>query len=427
MLRLAIPTRRLLGFLMLLALAVSAQAQRPIAPVPSGNGFERQQPVEDSDGGEDGESGKAGEAGKDDDQAEQAIEGYTDSELNALVARLGAREFAVRERATDQLVEIGTAIIPRLRKVRESADDPEIRLRAAEIVRQLTSGSLEAQIESFLAGEPVNFDGWPTIRGLFGDTQGAREVFVELMSQHPTLTKSLEGETRDRALAVESVLAVVQNAMTVERRFPNRADVFALLLASVDPNVPDNATLESQVMMVLNQTSVREIRKDWQLNGPFETLIAIWMSRCSLANRQEILETGMRMGLKPTLELGLRTTREANSVQVIVTALQAIARFGEESDSVGLRRLMKDRRPVKAEGVFGEDPDLTRELGDVAMLTVVILHKRPLKDFGFPLARTHRAVGFELDNVGFTSEEAREEARESIDDLFPDTLPLIAR
>ena len=356
------------------------------------------------------------------DPADSLIEGYTPGEINDLVSQLGAKEFAVRERASDELMQIGTAIIPRMKEVKATADDPEIRLRASEIVRQLTSGDLAAQIESFLAGEDVEFEGWQTIRGLFGDTQGARDVFVELMTQHPKLVSSLEGETRDRALAAEAVISVVQNAMTVERRFPNRADVFALLLASVDPKVPDNATLESQVIMVLNQNPVRQIRKDWQLNRPFELLLAIWMSRSTMANRQEILEIGMRMDFRASLELALRTVRESDDTDVIITALQTIARFGQQRNAIALRDLIHDNRAVRFVG-FSEDPDLTRQLGDAVMVTITILHKLPLKDFGFPRVEVHPKVGFTLDNVGFSSPKDREKARDIISELFPKTEP----
>ncbi|MEM8668455.1 MAG: hypothetical protein AAGG48_13135 [Planctomycetota bacterium] len=353
-----------------------------------------------------------------------AIEGFTAEEIDDLVDQLGAREFAARERASDQLAELGLAIIPRLKKAKKS-EDPEIRLRASEIIRQLTEGNTEAKIESFLAGENVNFPGWTSLRSFLGDTQGARELFIDLMTQHPKLTESLDGETRDRAVALEAVLSTVQNAMSVERRFPNKADVFALLMAGVDPNIPPNAGLESNILMVMNQSAVREIRKDWQLNRPFETLVAIWMSRSSIANRQEVLEVGMRMNLESTLDLAIRTANETNKVNLLVISLQAISRFGEQTDAPLIRELVKDVRPVTLPGFVVGDREFKREVGDIAMATIARLYKKPLAELGFQDVNLHPSIGFEIKNVGFKNQEDRDAAKKKVEEWFAETPPLV--
>jgi hypothetical protein len=350
--------------------------------------------------------------------AEQPIEGYSAEQIEQLVAELGAREFASRERAADELTGIGTAIIPRLRRVAASSDDPEIRLRATEIVRQLSEGNLQAKVEGFLAGDDVDFEGWRGIRSIFGDTPGARELFVELMRQHPTLAPSLEKETRDRAVALESVLANVQNAMTVEHRFPNRADVFALLLAGLDANIPNNATLESQMLMVLNQNPVAGIRRDWQLSRPFDSLLAVWMMRSSLAIRQELIDTGLRMDLKPTLELALQTLKESDQGSVLATALQAISRYGDQRHAFLVRDLLNDDRRIAAAGIPNGN-GMTTQVRDFAMVAIAILFKRPLEEFGFRDVELHPTIGFDLTNVGFKTDEEREAALGKIEKLFP--------
>lgn len=340
-----------------------------------------------------------------------------------LAAELGSREFATRERSADQLTQMGAIVIPQLRSVIESTDDPEIRLRASEIVRQLTDGDLQAQIDGFLAGEEIEFEGWRSIRGFFGDTPASRELFIELMKQHPLLTKSLEGETRDRAVAMESVISGVRNATTIERRFPNRADVFALLLAGVDPNLPPNPALEAQVMMVMNQSAVREIRRNWQLKQPFESLLGIWMAKSAIGNRQEIIEIGMRMDAKSTLDLALRTLGESNDEAILTTALLAIARFGEAEHASTIRRLIEDARPISRQGL-PQRPGFTTQVGDVAMVTTTIILKGNLETIGFREVTVHPNIGFDLQNVGFDTPEKREIAKEKVSSLFaPGILP----
>ena len=48
-----------------------------------------------------------------------------------LVAELGSREFAARERSADQLTQMGTIVIPQLRSVIESTDRKSTRLNSS--------------------------------------------------------------------------------------------------------------------------------------------------------------------------------------------------------------------------------------------------------------------------------------------------------
>lgn len=339
------------------------------------------------------------------------------AEIDQWIAELGAREFAVRERAADRLTQVGTDIVPRLREVAESSDDPEIRFRAREIVRQLSEGNLQARIDRFLAGEDVSFEGWEIIRDFFGDTHGARELFVELMTQHPLLTQSLEHETRDRVVAMDAVMSRVQDAMNIERRFPNRADTFALLLTAADTNVPINSAFESMLLNSLRQTAVRDIRRDWQLNRPFEALLVRWMMRSSMANRREVLDAGMQLNLDATRDLALQTLRESNEPSTLTAAIQVISRFGDRRHAEQLRPLLEDTRVLAAQGI-ASGQGFSTQLGDVAMAGIALLYKMPLEDLGFRDVLVHPNIGFRIDEVGFSQQEQREAAKAKIESLF---------
>jgi hypothetical protein len=61
-------------------------------------------------------------------------QGPTERGIKALVARLGHEEFAVRERATQELIALGDAARPFVEDATKS-DDPEVRLRAQAILQ----------------------------------------------------------------------------------------------------------------------------------------------------------------------------------------------------------------------------------------------------------------------------------------------------
>ena len=57
-------------------------------------------------------------------------------DVDGLIARLGDPEFRVRREASSRLKQIGPSALPALRRAAES-DDPEVRLRATQIIRAL--------------------------------------------------------------------------------------------------------------------------------------------------------------------------------------------------------------------------------------------------------------------------------------------------
>ena len=226
--------------------------------------------------------------------------------------------------------------------------DPEVRLRCRQIVRRLSEGDLQARVDSFLAGRSDDFEGWRVVSLLMGDTPAAREVFVELMTLHPNVPKSLDGTPRDRAVAIDKAMTQIQELMFVKKQFPSRADAFALLLPAVDTAVPINATFDSLVLDVLRKEAASKIRRDAQLADPFRSLISRWMIRSSPSSRDDLLLLGLDWDLKATLSLAIQTLSDTKQTETLGMALQVIAKFGDRDHVQMLRPLMHDRRIASA-------------------------------------------------------------------------------
>jgi len=211
--------------------------------------------------------------------------------------------------------------------------------------------------------------------------------------------------------------------MFIERRFPTVADAFALLLpSSIDPNVPINAAFEGVLLSVLQKDAATMIYRDAQLSGPFKSLLGRWMSRSTLASRDDVLLFGMSWDIKATLPLAIQTLGEANQTETLAFALQAIARFGNRDHVAFVRPLLDDTRPSSERG-FARG-ELTRtQIGDVAMATIAVLCEMPLADAGFAGAERHPTYGFILADIGFPVEDEtkRKATRGKIDKLLAQT------
>ncbi|MFK8110603.1 MAG: hypothetical protein AB8B91_00285 [Rubripirellula sp.] len=341
-------------------------------------------------------------------------------QVEAWIEELSSNHFATRERVANRLIEVGKPIVPRLRKLAKEADDPEVRVRANEIITRLTRGDIKTRMEDFIAGEDVGFEGWRTTRTVLGgDTVAIREVFVEIMQAHPELTASMDGHARDRAIAMDKAVTKIQDAMFIKRQFPTRADAFALLLPTVDVNVPMNAAFESLLLSVIQKDAATKIKRDAQLATPFKRLLGRWMVRSTLASRDEVLLMGMRWDVERTLPLAMQTLGEANQTEVLAIALQAIARYGTEQHVPRVSALINDTRPA-AELGFADGKPVRAQICDVAMATIAMLYNVPLKEVGFSHAEPHPVYSFQVEQLGFPEDDntARDATRERVRQLI---------
>ncbi len=347
----------------------------------------------------------------------------TDEEIEQWIEELGSSAFADRERAASRLSELGQAIIPRLTELGKEHHDPEVRIRANKIVRQLTAGDLNRRIEAFLSGKDVGFEGWDTISSIFGDSNSVREMFVELVQVYPDLTVALDGTSRDRAMALERAIVTVRQKMT--RDFPSVADTIALLLPSSDPAVPLNNGFDDLMLSVLYKPAIGKMYRDPNMATPTKVLVGRWLPRSKLKNREEILMYGMTNSNRYTYDLAIKTFEESDDAMILASAIQAVTVFGDEDDAERLADYLDDDRVVSENGFYNGKP-LRVELGDAAMAAIARLHDMSLKQVGFPTESVDERFGFALNETGFIvgDDESRSAARKKIEMLVRPTFPI---
>ena len=296
----------------------------------------------------------------------------------------------------------------------EQSTDAETRLRIEQVVKQLADGDLQARIKAFLAGQEVQFKGWPVVQRFLGNSITIRELFVEIMEEHPYVGESMEGTTRERAIALESTLAAVQPKLNTIRDEPRRADLFSLLLVALDPEVPLPALHEQIILRLCQRSLVTEIRKDASLSGPFAALMNRWILRAGTTNREDILLTGMEMNLSSTLILAVSTLEENGSADTIATAFQVITRFGGRQHIPLIENFFTKEEVVGAPALR-DDPSLP-QLGDIAVATVAILLGQPLEEIGMEKIALHPTRGFLLPSRLFENDpsEQRKASRSKV-------------
>jgi len=373
--------------------------------------------------------GVTAESSGEEEAAEPGMEPLDENEaaeVHQAIEQLGATQFAERERAATKLLVIGKRAIPEMQKSIEHSTDPETRLRIQQVVKQLADGDMQARIKAFLAGQDVAFRGWPVIQRFLGNSITIRELFVEIMQLHPTVGESMDGTTRERAIALESTLAAIQPKLNTIRDEPGRADLFSLLLVALDPDVPLPAAHEQVILRLCQRRLVTDIRRDNNLSGPFSALMNRWILRTSSASREEVLLTGMEMDLSATLPLAVSTLQDTTSVDTLATAFQAITKFGGRQH-IPLLETYFDHQGVVGAPALSDDPNLP-QLGDIAVIAVAILLKRSTEELGMEKVDLHPNRGFLLPSKVFSeeAEERRQASRKTVQNwMSEEVVPVI--
>ncbi len=330
---------------------------------------------------------------------------------------LGSAEFAARERAAGELLELGPALLPLLRKRAEQSPDPEIRMRARELVEQVARSDLETRVSSFMEGGDVGFEGWSVARQIFGDSPTSREMFVRLRESHPAVVTSLAGGPRDRTEALEEAMLKVQQGIFVERVLPTREDMISLLLLANDPNVTLSKPVETLILQSLRFPSARELLGDPHFGGVCSELFAGYVERTSLTTRGEVLWFAMELEVKETLPVAIETLSEANQPMALVTALQTIAKFGSPKQIPDVRKLFDNETSITERGLTADD-QIRTTVGAAALATAAILLGERMTEIGFPSSAEHPRFGFLPDEIGLDNEpdEVRASIRERIEE-----------
>jgi hypothetical protein len=350
-----------------------------------------------------------------------ALDGPQQARVAKLFDQLGAQEFKLRERAASQLNELGIEIVEELQRLTELSTDPEVRMRANQVIQQLSDGDQASKIKAFLAGNEVDFPGWRVVQAILGDNSGIRELFLGLMQEHPSLVASLQGTTRDRVLALERTISTVEGKAR-QLQPSNQADAFALLLPTIDPNLPIGNRFEPVALDVLRKEAATKIRNDAQLSVPFRNLLTQWIARGEHDNVDEVLLFSMQWDLNIGLVLAVRTLQQPYPIETHATALQTVARFGGPNQ-IKYVTPMLDNQGIVVEQGFVQGQEVQTLLGDVAMATIARLSGVDLPELGWPRSADHPTFSFLTSDIGFPRDEpnARKTARQKIDDLIQDS------
>jgi hypothetical protein len=314
-----------------------------------------------------------------------AAVGPAQEKATALVRQLGDRSFKVRERASRQLVEMGTAAVPALRAGCKDAD-PEVRRRCEAILPRAVRWESERQLYALLAdkeGRPDHeLPGWKRYRKEVGTDAPARRLFVDMMRAHGDLLRAAQRDPVGAAAQVASRCQTLRPGWPQAHPVP-LAELAALTFVSGDAQAEPDPDTEMALCRILEERLPEQLTTAPE-SRCIRKLLVPYLRRCIDAGiGGAALGVALRLELKETAELAVRELREKRgTIKSTATAALALGRCGGQRHLALLEPLLEDRTEL---GRFGTATTTgTTELGDVALAALVRVSGQALKDYGFP-------------------------------------------
>jgi len=343
-----------------------------------------------------------------------------------LVQQLGDPSFKVREKAADDLIDLGSAAVDALRLGLKSTDI-EIHDRCVKLLPKALDARVQEQIVEFLAEPdgPIPPD-LPCIKrwvSIAGTGKASREMYAEIIKAHRKILVEVDQHPEKTA---QTFTAFCQEVYNRQRAVPNLEarkevvtypDACLFLFLGSDPNARKGgapvATNYTQSILMLNSPhttgmlsgsganeSGKALFLGWLEQERYPTLVRRGFGIAATANLKEALPMVMRFVNDKTATPSIRSSALASSAKL----------FDRESLKL-IEPLLKDDTLIAKTTINGSTA--STEMRDVALgVSVQAMGQKPA-DYGFDrFKEANPAVGVVSTSnyVYALSDKAREAA-----------------
>lgn len=354
-------------------------------------------------------------------------------ELERIVHRLGSADFAEREQAQRELLDLGPAALPALRRA-AAADDLELRYRALQILSELQSRLLEETLAQLESGDPAAavelLPGWKRYSRLVGSSPEARRLFVDMVRTEPALMQAADGTPAQISAEFEHRCADL-SLRRVQRRRDGMpvASVAALLFVGTLDECNPSATAATCVQNIV----VTDGDFANEMTGPNRTesvrqLIGLWVVRPDGATATQRLSVAFRFELPEGMEVSREIIASGQNGIPIQHAILFMARFGSRDNIGELEELLANETELPTQR-RGSASTYSARVQDVALAGLLHLTEQEPKEYGFESIRANPQYLYNPGTMGFSSPESRHKALEKWHawraEHFKDMLPFV--
>jgi len=354
-------------------------------------------------------------------------------ELERLVYQLGSADFADREQAQRNLLEIGSAALPALRRA-TGANDLELRYRARQIILELQSRLVEEVLAQLESGDPTVtaavLPGWKRYSRLMGDSEETRRLFVEMVRAEPALMGAVDGSPEQTWVEFERRCADVWLRRGNRQRngLPVPSVAALLFVGTLDECRPSAAALRCMESVILNDGDFATEMGRTDGSGSVRQLVGLWIVRPDAVPAALRLNIAYRFELYEGMEIARDVIQGGQNGDLIQKAILFIARFGSRDNIAELEELLDNDTPLPTPR-RSASASYSLRVQDVALAGLLHLTEQDAKGYGFEIIRDNSQFVYNIGSMGFNTDEEREAALQKWHawrgEHFKDMLPFI--
>jgi hypothetical protein len=348
----------------------------------------------------------------------------SDAQIAAWVRELGSPSFAVRQRATRELIDSGIAAREALEKAGNDPD-AEVRMRARSILAVVFESDFRDRLEAFSADNDgrhkKTLPGWEQFVTHFGSGGLARQMFVDMQRAEPEL---LEALTKGGKPASDALEERCQNVIQQAMQNPSGGrlslgSVASLLLVGASENVSVDEQLGVQFYpwLIYQPVFQRVFQKNSQ-NGDWapmlRKLLGLWVAKDgSPTVVAENLKFAAMFELKDeALTIATRVLADEHSPATTrQPAILLVGKFGRKEHLPILEKLLADESSCGAFQAAGNPPrQVELQVRDIALAVLVQLTGQNMGDYGYVAAQPHPTTVFQINTLIFAQPAQRDTA-----------------
>jgi hypothetical protein len=342
-----------------------------------------------------------------------------ENHIAALVRQLGSESFAVRQRATRQLIELGAASREALAQAAIDAD-AEVRIRARAALTVVNDADFRRRLEAFAS----DYDGsrkqtlprWEQFAASFGTSRLARQMFVEMQRAEPELLEALAKGSKP---ASETLNARCQTLSQQALQNPREGQISLgtvasmLLVGSTEGvSVDEQLSLQLYAYMIY-QNSFQKNATSGVWSPMLKKLLGKWVVRdATTASAVQNLLFAALYDLKD--EALLLATRaladEHNHPNTRQYAILITGRFGGNEQLPMIEKLLQDKTSCGTFQANNPPRQVELQIRDVALAVAVHLTGQNLGEYGYVNAQTNPTTLFQVATLVFNDPARRDEA-----------------
>jgi hypothetical protein len=318
--------------------------------------------------------------------------------------------------ATETLSSMGLSVEGAVKQA-ASHRDPEVRIRARQILRVIRHADRQRLINAFIAGADVADDaglpGWSAFQEIAGNDDNARKLYVQLLEDE---WEFLDAVYQSEPPVASSLVAgrIIALDLASRRKPPVTVGNIASLLLVASRDQVELTNQAANLMSLCYRSSDFEaaIR-----NGPSRDALRALLGRViagGAGNSADPYLTqrfhfSLYYDLKEGLEPARQVLREGLGIpHVRQYALLVLGKLGETQDETIIESLLNDPSVIISSRVNRQR--IETQVRDVAL--AVLVHRRggKFQEYGMTDVKPHPTTFLQLATVGFANDQQREQA-----------------